>query len=452
VRLTSFIFALLVACTCFSQGTVEIRRCDCPPLDDYWCLLYPEACQACWDDCPGIEFRKPLGPTRDPWLVTYRLPKTVGVSYLHGRYHVAGPDRTLTAHDVAYEVATNGIRALYLWIDVHPLDGLGQPFCYDLWDTGEENWWCEYDTVKWESCEYTTEPSFEDMIHFWQSVPLEVIFVRFRHWHVTDSGGCEWITNPPVYEVAKELYRIAHWRDTVIIIGDWENDNQLFGCGTNPSGALPDMNNWYNWDGCQDGETEHECRSRAVDMRAEHLLAVTEQRQKDIERARKEAYLEHGGSPNLRILHAVILSRFPGNTRDHEQGIPRFAERLHQLERSPDLLGISYYVSENNASVEETLDWVKETTGYPKQRMFIAEVGATEDRQQEVLTSRISAFRDWGIKLVFAWVWKLNWCEDENHQFGLITRQDVCTSDDDVPVFGPPAPGFDVIRQFNVVR
>ena len=424
-----------------------------------------EVCDACMDACLSRMRRvRPVGPTVDPWLRGgYLLKKQIGVTQIAHEYFydaLYAPNwlTSLGSNlDMAREVHSYGFGTFKVWLKNHPLDGLGKAFCYDLYDEFERgyrdtpDWWCETDPTEWVCdpvCRYTTEPRFEDMIRFWRSAPVDQIFVRFERWMLEETkpngGLCDMMSEAPYYEVARELYRQIGWRNITVVFTDWEQDWQVVGCGTQ-DGGFPDTSWMYPKFECSDEETEAECRARVVDRRLKYVLSVVEERQEDIERARKEAWIERGYAPNLRVLHAVILNRNPWNTREHEEGLPTLAEHIKDLKRSPDLLGVSYWMRDIDPAL--VLDWYREVTGYPKYRFYIDEFGAKQSRQVERYRDYIPAFWDWGIRTINVWLWKCNWCETPARQHGLFKVLSPCEGR---VVFDGPSDGLLELQRLQV--
>ena len=108
--------------------------------------------------------------------------------------------------------------------------------------------------------------------------------------------------------------------------------------------------------------------------------------------ARRLAFIRYPSS-NLTVLHAIVLNRFPGynvSPGDPLVGgaVGEMVQRDGVLE--PDLIGISYW--KRGLDPIPALEWVKETTGYPKHRMFIAEFGARADEQPQRYEDYIPLF------------------------------------------------------------
>lgn len=441
-----FLVTLSIATVCQPQ---EIRKPEprdscvlCPELDSVVCALNESYCRECWRTCgdnplPPTPFQRvrPEGPHTDPYMESYLLPKKIGSTYVHG-VTITPPWEWARNHkEVVEELRRQEIVNVKLWMDAHPFDGLPRPFCYDLFDTGEEDWYCE----SWQG----GEPKHEDMIEFWRTAKFDTLFVRFRWWAQEEADGCEFMVTAPFYEIARELYRIIGWRKVTIVFTDWEQDWVGLGCST-ADGSLPDMRDWgvvRNPD-----ETRAEFRRRATEIRYRYLLYIIDQRQRDIERARKEAYLERGGYPNLRIAHSVILNRNPWNKRDHERGIATLAERLPTVQHQPDYTGYSYWTW--NVDPNLVLDWYESTTGYPAYRTYIDEFGGLGrdiEREPDVFQSRDDALAErietyvpefWkrGIRLVFHWISWQNWCDQRGSDRGFFPQVQPCT---DPIVFEP---------------
>ncbi len=207
------------------------------------------------------------------------------------------------------------------------------------------------------------------------------------------------------------------------------------------------MSAWTPTQDCTEEETEDECRLRQVEARLTFVLSVIDERQADIERARKEAWLELGHAPRLRILHSVILNRWPGNMRPHEiaAGLPTLAENLYRLERSPDILGISYWKRGDDPTV--ALDWFEDVTGYPRHRFYIDEFGGKQEDQPERYESYVRAFWDWGIRTVNIWMWKQNWCAYiDRHDLGLWETAEPCLGR---VIFTEPSDGLATLQRLQ---
>jgi hypothetical protein len=238
----------------------------------------------------------------------------------------------------------------------------------------------------------------EDMMRFWHEQPLDLLIVRpiWDAWAGFDELGYINVAGD-YYDVARRLYREIGYRNMVIILTDWEQDH-------------------------------------LYRVYPQHTIQMIEQRQAGVERARREAFLELGHRPNLRVMHAVILNTVPNN--GGEEG-KMLTERISGLSVRPDLLGISYWMTSKDPV--ETLNWVREKTGYPARRIYIDEVGADEQNQVQRFEDYIPAFRAWGIKGPIAvWLWKQTWC-DPAHQRGLWKQAQPCRGK---PVFTEPTDGM----------
>jgi hypothetical protein len=361
--------------------------------------------------------------------------------------------RHTTNMDLAREVRSHGIRVLNLWMDNHPFDGDVQPFCYDLHDTGDGDWWCEYDGLEWDhlSGQYLvgeSHPQFEDMIRFWREAPIDVVFVRFQRYGYNE-GACMAKTFPPYYAIAKRLYEIAGDRALTVVFADWEEDWWPWGCddGDGDSSNYEWPFKWWwsaeDLEWCLSEHTEDECGIMVVEDRFRHLMLEIERRQVEVERARREAYIKLGHRPELRVMTSVVVNRYPHNIRPHEEGSPTLAERIGGLKRRPDLIGLSYWT--NGHDPVETLDWLRSVTNYPGSRIYINEFGADESRQARRFSEYIPAFWEWGVRTINIWMWRQTWC-DENHNKGLWKQAQPC---DGKVEWGDPTDGYYVVRDLN---
>jgi len=400
---------------------------DCPDPDSYWCQLWPTACVCTTEERPF----QPIAPRRsypiDPWMQDYRLPKAIGVTQLAHEIHPARPEsqQRFSNLDLAYDVRSHGFRVLKVWIDNHPLDGDTQPLCYDIWgehSPQEGPWWCEYDMLEYDQSHHPyhhrvgeSNPQFEDMIRFWQAAPVDVVFVRFHRWGYSEGKCMALTTNTPWYALTTRLYEIAWWRDLTIVFAPWEQDWWPWGCDDGDG----DPTNWrppfqyvsQRWlQDCLAEHTEEECGFKVVERRYKYVVEKMEQRQREVERARREAFERLGHMPKLRVMTAVVVNRYPHNQREYERasGIPTMAERVAGMKNKPDLIGLSYWLKGHDPA--ETLDWLQGVTQYPRYRIYIDEVGGIEGRDQaQRLADYIPAFWEWGVKVVNVWMWRQTW-------------------------------------------
>ena len=112
----------------------------------------------------------------------------------------------------------------------------------------------------------------------------------------------------------------------------------------------------------------------------------------------------------LNVLRAMVVSQFPGYNLP--EGDPTVSEAIGRMVEDPDLyepdlVGVSYW--RRGLNPIPALDWVKSTTYYPKNRIFIAEFGAKTGEQPGRYIDYIPAFWEWGIKTILIWVYEDNW-------------------------------------------
>ena len=368
------------------------------------------------------------GAPYDPHLGSYMLPKALGV--MQGFHE----EEYFTNADLAAEVRQHGFEALKLWSDISPFTGMGpwewEHFC------GQQ---------------YISNHNGENMAEFWSAPGLRVITARFQHWCYWE-GACCAFTWAPTYEITKRLLDEFGHLDKVIIFADWEQDWWPQGCAD----LDPDVpyqfpfehyDPWYSGEcitGCvRFGGTQEDCTQQCgeklVEARFRELLDRIQWQQRGVERARREYFYEHLKHPKLRVMHAVVVNRFPGRVLPHETW-PTLAERISGLTSKPDLIGVSYWVRGQDPQV--ALDWIKETTGYPRYRIYIDEFGGLEDEQVQRYEDYIPAFRDWGIRLINIWAWKQTWDapDDPTKHWGLWKR--LGRDENGVMQFGEPTAGY----------
>lgn len=374
---------------------------DCPALDSLSCQLWPEACAACWATCGDIPGEPPrrvstFGPPYDPWLADYRLPQTVGVTMVYHEDIQSNPAalRQTTNLDFAWDAWASGFNVIKLWSQEHPFN------CGGDWS------WSTYWGVTLTTLE--DDCSGEDMMRFWREVPQEVVFYR-PQWSAwsgvedTDAGRLTHVQGD-FYAIARRLYEEIGYRHLTVVLTDWEQDHLY--------AEYPD-----------------------------YTLDRIEQRQADVMRARREAYLELRHRPNLRVMHAVIVNRYPAN--GGVEGA-MLAEQIPTLRYRPDLIGLSYWTK--GVDPVETLKWLRATTGYGPGRVYIDELGATEGQQAERFASYIPALWEWGTPIVNVWLWKQTWCDSN---MGLWKQQQPCAGK---VAWGDPTDGYYVIRELNEGR
>ena len=373
----------------------------CSETELFYCDLFnlsPCPCGGMAD----ITRMSPIGPTVDPWLGAgnYKLPRTIAPVQLAYELYPISPRATshMTSYELLDEIMPQGFGGIKIWMDAIPFEGMGE--------------WCWQTYYGFEHCADYSLPGVE-MERFWLSIPEGSVIVlrpQAMNWTWWDDGPAMALAD--YYAISKKLYELIGERDVTIILTDWEQD-------------------WIIDRGYQD-----------------FLMRILEQRQEDVERARKEAFLERGYRPNLRIMHAAIVNKTPINAPDWPH--PYLADLIPGLKRSPDLVGISYWMQ--GSDPVEVLEWVREATGYPKHRMYIDEFGGKEDRQAQRFSEYIPVFWEYGIDLVCIWMYKQTWC-DEKSQLGIWRQAQPCAGK---VVFTEPTDGYwilmDLLREVGNVK
>jgi hypothetical protein len=379
----------------------------CPDPESVYCQMWPYAC-VCTTTEMQVERIAPSGAPYDPFAGTYLLPKTIGVTQLAFEPEPVGRRATshMTAYELLDEVAPLGFGALKIWLDAVPFDGMGE--------------WCFSTYYGAEHCaDFTTEGL--ELERFWRSVPDGMaIFLRpqsiaWTWFHenpcIDGDGAGPQMALADYYAISKRLFELIGDHNIQVILTDWEQD----------------------WISCHEESGGQP-----------FLRRIIEQRQRDVERARREAYLERGYRPKLEIYHAVIVNKFPVNAPDWPY--PYLAEVIPTLEHRPDFIGLSYWSKGSDPRV--TLDWIRDVTGYPPHRIYIDEFGADEDRQAERFAEYIPAFWEWGVRVVNIWMWRQTWC-DERCNLGLWKQVQPCAGK---VAWGDPTDGYYVIRELNEGR
>ena len=309
-----------------------------------------ELCDACIEQCESERLRRvaPFGPRSDP-SVDYRLHRTIGLTALN-YMNPEFPGWLETAR----EIHDFGFNTAQLWIDV-------PPYCPGHWEP-------PYPSNTWITDEYGCE--MEWLI---AHGPINQLFLLPTAWAKWDGDYME--DNAPLYFLTLRMYEMAWWRDLTVVFVHWEQDYQL------------------------------------DEISVEEFIERESEHQRRVNLARELA-LRRYPLANLNVLHAIVLNRYPGYNIN--EGEPTVAEAVGEMVKDPtlhepDLLGISYW--KRGLDPIPALEWVKETTGYPKRRMFIAEFGARADEQPQRYEEYIPLFWDWGIKTVLIWVHDDTWDE-----------------------------------------
>jgi hypothetical protein len=338
--------------------------------------------------------------------IDYTLPKTLAVTQLF--YQFGYPWQQFTTYELFTELTAHNIRAVKLWLDINPFDGMES--------------WC-WESPAGQQC-FEGGLTEENMRDVWAYPDIDVIVLRLQNprWttYARDYKGTAVpntvIADAPYYEIATQLYKFFGWRDLVIIFTDWEQDWLL-------------VNSSWN--------------RATLEERQKQLLGLLEKRQQAIERARREAFAKYGRTP-LRIFHAAIVNRYPGNEHPGEEDIPRLATLIPTLEHPPDFIGLSYW--KRKLDPIPILNWLSETTGYPPERIYIDEFGEREDLQYDRLMDYVPVFWNWGIRLVCIWNWRQTYCYPDNNR-GLWEQID-CTPGEPVE-WGNPTEGYDALRELQ---
>jgi hypothetical protein len=434
--------------------SAQIRRPPvvevCPDLDSIWCQLWPHTCEECTTEEGQVTQVAPRRAPYDPWLGDYSLPKTVGVTQIAHEFVNPPVIQHFTNLDLAYELRDHGIKSMKVWIDNHPFDGDTQAFCYDF----NGNDWCEYDMLGWDCGGYylgESHPRFENMIRFWQEAPVEIIFARFQRYGYRE-GRCMAKTFPPYYAITKRLYEIAGDRDMTVVFADWEEDWWPWGCHTDEEYDYP-FQYWWGQDEldrCLAERTRTECGVEVVEQRYAYLMQEIERRQSEVAQARREAYINLGHRPNLRVMTSAIVNKYPLNHNPPAgaESVRLLAERITDLPITsrPDLLLLSYWLKGYDPGL--TINWLTEVTGYPPQRIVIDELGGIEGVDQASrIADYVPAFWGLGVRTVNVWLWRQTW-HDPGKNRGLWKQ---ITTEGRVE-WGDPTDGYYVLRDLNEGR
>lgn len=388
--------AICTFCTSIA-GAQTLRR---PPADNsIWCQMWP-------DTCTQGEFVrvKPEGPPLDSFAGGYSLPKGIAVTQVA---HEDVPWRASALAkssnlDFAWDAFRHGFDAIKLWVEEDPFN------CGGPWHWHTLNGRPMTTGAGSECYDGPDECDGEDMMRFWREVPQRLLIVR-PFWYawsfesVNDDMILTHDDDADFYAIAKKLYEIIGDRDMVVVLTGWEQDH---------------MYKYYPF----------------------QTLRILNHRQEGVKRARKEAYLELGHQPRLRVYHAAIVNSFvptgaePGST---------LTEQIPLLEHRPDFIGVSYW--KRGIDPMETINWITGVTHYPVNRIYIDEFGGDIEEQGERFGAYLPVFFDNGIDVVAAWLWKQGWCDPE-HNRGLWAQAEPCMG---TPVFTEPSPGYYELRRLR---
>lgn len=392
-RFLILLAVLWVLCPVSWAQTVRQPMTDCPDPTSWVCQMWPHVCEVCEPVPTALRRVTPRGPPEDPNVESYRLQRSIGVVQIAHELYPVGKEITelMTNYDLAWEVRTHGFRTLKIWMKTSPFEGMGD--------------WCWNTYYGTELCTDGDDSGTENMYYFWANTPIDTYIIRPTNisWTHEWLNSCTGMNTPQMavmdyYSFAMKMFREIGWRDVTIILTDWEQD----------------------WIICDDYEW--------------FLLQRIEQRQSDLERARRDIVAELGYIPALRIFHAVIVNRFPANSADYEPNL--LAELISDLEYRPDFIGASIYVKGHDPI--ECLEWLSEVTGYPPSRIYVDEMGTAEHNQVELYGEYIPAIFDWGAPIINIWMWKQTWC-DPKRNFGLWKQTLPCLGK---VLFGEPTDGY----------
>jgi len=204
-----------------------------------------------------------------------------------------------------------------------------------------------------ENCDY--EPS-----------PCDPSAIELRRWENIDY-----------VQVAEYLY--SHFGDEqkVIILTNWESDNQFVGWGQ----------------GCDEVEPPEPEILAYLDLLDYNQAGIQQVRIENLEK-------------NLRVFNAVEVNRVMGVKAFEvvDKVIPRMAQ-------SPDFVSFSrWYLA---SPISDELDYIELCTGLPRSRIFVGEVGTNEgyptDWQYPYYIENIDAAMTWGVDLLFTWIYRQQW-------------------------------------------
>ena len=378
----AFLTVLMVLCTCLVHAQIVRPPCDCPAPGSFWCEMLPDTCAQCWIDCPRTPIRRVIA---NPPPMDYTVPRGVGVSQL--AYDLSRPEHTrhFTTAALMDELVDNNINIIKLWLNYNPFDGAG-PFHWYSHGTymGDLNQPVnECGDPMGEG--YSRYPMFEDMDYVWRDPRFDIMVIRFIGSGLWDDDDplCTGWTGPfwvdePTYDIASKLLRRYGDQDKVIIITDWENDNQ-WSCG----GTV----------------TPEEAAERMVYVRRQ-----AESRQRAVELARAE-----NPGATLRVMFAMIASDFDELPAYYGMNIVKNV--IPSMDPQPDMIGFTYW-AKHLKTVTEVMDYIMLHTGYPANRIYLDEIGApekTDGRQYDRLMAVIPEFFEAGGAFAAVWMWRQTW-------------------------------------------
>lgn len=362
------VFILMAASAAFGQTT---RLPDvCTDADIFYCELFNI------DPCPCRSASEPvrISPINAPSVqhgVDYILPKETGVHALNYK------DSSFESWtDYAESIHVDGFTTQQLWVDV-------PPYCPGHWEP-------PFPSHVWIQDEYGCD--FEWIM---QHGPIKYLFLRVgvTSWMVNEGQGCYIMDTAPLGFIVNRLYDMAWYRDITVVLVPWEQD-------------------WYPR-GCP-GSTTYSNYIERLDW----LIGFESERQRQVEQTRRAKMKQYPGA-RLQVLHAMVVNKFPGyNIPADELDLPTVSDAIGQMVEDPalfepDLVGISYW--KRGLDPVPALDYVKNATHYPKNRLFIAEFGAKRSEQPQRYLEYIPVFWEWGIRSVLVWVYKDYWGQGGNY-------------------------------------
>jgi hypothetical protein len=362
------------------------------------------------------------------------------------------PHARWTSTELLDDISSHGIRAVKIWMDGDPFDG-GQWCWSPEWWTGEEPFSCEFGQY-----------GFENMADFWGHPGIDIYTIRFQNiaWASREYGANLDPSTPPklkrvtfagepTYWIARELLARFGHLDKTIIITDWEQDWGIQGqdCrGTDINGRWlypwDDASPWYSNE-CWEQYDFDTCGEMLIKERLAYVRETIERRQMAVNAARAEF-----PDVNLRILTGPIVNRYPANFEESDLGIS-LTEEISTLDPQPDIILLSFW--HRRSTITEALDYIEAETGYPRNRIYVDELGEwKESNQYRRIYDEGRRAACWGVELLNVWLWRETWCSDlrsdgTQHQHGLFyhTNLDQCVGRTSVE-FGDPRPGYYAVQ------
>jgi len=299
------------------------------------------------------------------------------------------------------EIASHGFRTVKLWIKNHPFDGAGL-----------FTWTTPWGTKMQSAC--SNVPIFEDMDRVWRFPWIDTMLVRFMWpgWamETADGAGVVW-EQEPTFDIATKLLKRYGNLNKTIIISNWESDWQWRGVPGHQPGGL------------------------VAEARLDFLRSEMMRRQKAVETARA-MYPE----AQLKVLHAAVVN-FTEEREEHF-GMTACKDAIAKMPSKPDLVGLTHWG--RRQPLRDRLDYIRDTTGLPPERIYIDEVGAVAgpDQGQELKTE-LDVAADFGCPHAFLWLWKQTWYDRDNN-LGLWTQ----APGQGKVVWAGPAEGMNVAKAF----